>query len=328
MKNIILLLAIISVQIASGQIIPSSCTAPDSIIAKYKDDADRLTLRRIYRNQLTYIDSIKIPQTLSDTILDALIAVYNATSLPARDTVITMFDTHTYPDIVLDSFYIEADSNLSWMQQLRNGNLITGNPTIDNLISTYNLTISSYDDSPFWPAHTVVFITDNNYNLTFLTSNLDTISGVWQSGPREVITGDGNDISDSVYTNHIELIYSFGWGDCLSGCIFRRYWKFNVDFNCSVEYVGSWGYPIPYTGISKNNFKFNSVSPNPFIETILVNGITTIYSYSITNILGQELMKGKSTTNSITNLNKLTSGLYLLTIQNENKIATFKILKE
>lgn len=117
MKLISLFLTIVVGTLTTyGQIVPSSCSAPDSILSKYNDDADRLALRKIYRNNLTYKDSINIPQEHSDTVLNALIAVYNATTLPARDTVVNMFDIHSFPEIIMNGIEVAADSNLSWMQ--------------------------------------------------------------------------------------------------------------------------------------------------------------------------------------------------------------------
>ena len=265
MKTITLIATLtIWAQIGYGQIVPSSCSAPDSIISKYIDDADRLALRRIYRNNLTFVDSVFIPQQYSDTVLNALIAVYNATTLPARDTVTTMYDIHSFPDYVMNNFYIRADSNLAWMQELQNGNLTTGNPTIDNVITTYGLSIYSYYASPVFPTHLVVFETDSNYNLPIITNDLDTITGVLYAEPNGYF-GDGNNIWDSIYTDHVELIYSLGWGDCPSGCTSRRNWKFNVYFDCSVEFVESYGTPLSLTGITDINRTLISVYPNPMV---------------------------------------------------------------
>ncbi|HSI90186.1 MAG TPA: hypothetical protein VK927_03670, partial [Adhaeribacter sp.] len=49
-------------QAVMGQTVLSSCTAPDSIISKYQDDADRLAVRKIYRNSLAFMDSVDIPK--------------------------------------------------------------------------------------------------------------------------------------------------------------------------------------------------------------------------------------------------------------------------
>ena len=69
--------------LAFSQAVPSSCTAPASIVSKYRKDANRLALRKIYLKNLPYQDSVLIPKTHADTVLNALVAVHNAGSLPA-----------------------------------------------------------------------------------------------------------------------------------------------------------------------------------------------------------------------------------------------------
>ena len=104
--------------IASSQIVQSSCEAPDSIIQLYRDDADALTLERFYLNNYSYADSIHIPTIYSDTTLDALIAVYNATSIPERDSIVNLYNIHVDASVSIKSFSLVADSNLNWMKKL------------------------------------------------------------------------------------------------------------------------------------------------------------------------------------------------------------------
>lgn len=330
MKQTIFFLAIIlGVQTVFGQIVPSSCIAPDSIVANYQDDADRLALRKIYFYNLTFKDSIKIPKVHSDTIMDALISVYNATTFPARDTVVNMYNIHSFPDRVMNYIQVAADSNLSWMQQLQNGITPTGNLTVDSLMSTYYLNIDNYNTySGIFYWHIAVLKSDSNYNIPPMTLLFNPITGVFISEPVNTCC-DGNNITSSIYSSYVELIYSVGWSDCSAGCIERRFWKFKVYYDCSVEYVGSYGSLLPLiTGVNdiyKNSF---FISPNPFNDIINISGTNKLYDYSITNIFGQELIKGKSINNKIENLSKLSSGIYIITVKTENQIATFKIVKE
>ena len=145
-KVIILLLLLTGPLLAFSQVVTSSCTAPATIVSKYKQDAQRLALRNIHSQNLPYKDSILIPKSHVDPVLRALLAVYNAESLPARDTVINTLDIQTFPEPVMNSIIIAADSTLPWMQQLKLGNLNTGNTTVNNLITKYNLQIDSYSN--------------------------------------------------------------------------------------------------------------------------------------------------------------------------------------
>jgi hypothetical protein len=327
-KNLILLTLLTWAFASSGQSVQSSCIAADSILARYQDDADRLTLRKIYRQGLTYIDSVTIPQSHADTVLNALIAVYNATTLPARDSVVSIFDIHTFPEPILNGFNIAADSTLPWMQQLKLGNIPTGYAAIDNVIATYDLSVQNYlTFGNSYPWHDVVFTSDNNYNFQTLTADLTTIPGVYASEPNSSI-GDGNNISDSVYIDHVELIYSHGWGDCPSGCTARRFWKFNVYFDCTVTFVGSYGTPLQITSIAESAFSEISVFPNPFSQNIQVRGFSETFEYTISNILGQPIIKGTSLSGTIEDLNELNDNFYFLTVHNDQHTRPFKLYHE
>src|SRR5690554_5232038 len=72
---------------AQSQIIPSSCIAADSLISDFKIDAVQIALRKIFEQNLPEKDSIDVSDTHRDTILDALVAVYNI-GIPERDSVI------------------------------------------------------------------------------------------------------------------------------------------------------------------------------------------------------------------------------------------------
>ncbi|MGB3078542.1 MAG: hypothetical protein WBB31_05640, partial [Saprospiraceae bacterium] len=213
---------------AGGQI---NCIAPDSIIEKYKDDADRLALRKIVRRHLTYEDSVEIPKIISDSFLNELLAVYNAVGIPERDTVINLFNIHTFPDMIMRTVVVAADSNLNWMQQLHNGVIPTGYHTLDSIIAKYDLTIDEYNTWSNWFSwHAVYFKSQVNYNIPALATAFETLPDVYFSEPTN-FAGDGDDISDELVFIVGEnfghnLFYSVGWGDCLSGCIARRAWWF------------------------------------------------------------------------------------------------------
>jgi hypothetical protein len=69
-----------------SQRVQSSCTAPDSIVNLYQKYSVRLALHHLYDEHLSY-DSTNIPQSLRDTFLRSLIAIYNS-GLQAADTIL------------------------------------------------------------------------------------------------------------------------------------------------------------------------------------------------------------------------------------------------
>ena len=319
-----------------GQIVISSCSAPDSILEQYTDDADRLALRTTFADSTTYIDSVVINQSLSDSLLNALIAVYNATPLPARDTVILIYNIHTWPDRTLDVLEVSADSNLSWMQQLDAGNINTGNAQVDSLISNYYLHIAGYSHHfGLFPYHSVVFESDSNWNIQVLASLFFPIFGVYYSEPGGWV-GDGNNITHTITSNFIELIYSYGWGDCPAGCTCRRYWKFRVYYDCSVEYAGSYGCPLPVSVPEhevKNSFV---ITPNPAGDFIKIKfnlprkknisiSLYNLYGEKLKTLFEGECMTGRNEMKF--SLKEFPAGIYFISMSPDGKEAMKKVIR-
>ena len=228
------------------------------------------------------------------------------------------------PDI--NYFTVAADSTLLWMQNIRNGIIPTSNSIVDSLMILYDLTIDSYETNyGLFDYHTVTFKSDSNYNTIPLSDIYETIPGVFFSDPLFLV-GDGNDIYVSIFPEFIELIYSVGWMDCLNGCVWRRYWKFNIYFDCSLEYVGSYGTPLSTSNFLNNN-SIIDIAPNPFIDILYIYGLSSEYEYSIYNLMGQKLIQGKTAENRITDLKRLPSGQYLLLLKYDKHKRIYKILK-
>ena len=327
MKQIAFLLLVLSISFSGfAQIVPSLCITSDSIKALYKNDADRLALRRIYTENLSFTDSVEIPQQQSDTILNALIAVYNAFSLPARDTVIEQLYIHTFPYPRMDEIFLQADSTLFWMDSLQSGDLTTGQPTIDELISFYEFSNVTYNATAWSINDMVVFHSDSNYNLQPFVDSLNLIPGMSGASANDFI-GDGNDITATIFLDHVELIYNYGWGDCIAGCINNRYWKFKVYYDCSVEYVESWGSLIYYFDLKDPDISETPVYPNPFIDHLILPELFDAFSYEIYNAAGEKVLSGGSIENKISGLSNLSEGNYLLVITTSDQIYTSQILK-
>jgi hypothetical protein len=335
MEKILLLIIIYCCTLSTNaQIIPSTCIASDSVKNLYQKDADRLAVQKFFRRNLDLKDTIEIPKIHSDTILNALIAVYNLQGVSAKDTVVSQLNLHTFHNPFLDELFFMADSNLSWMQQFRNGSLITGNSTIDSLLSKLSLNLKSYSTLSWaFAYHMVVLHSNNLYNIIPLTKQIELIPGVQYSGPQEV-AGSGDNILDSIHTNHVELTYVKGWGDCHNFCINERFWKFKVYFDCTVEYMGSYGSTIDFyvPPLSLQHVqpvlpnKNISVSPNPFLNSIKIEGINESTHFIIKNIMGQTVMNGAINNGSIDNLQHLQDKIYVLHLSSHSLKKTLQIL--
>lgn len=308
------------------------CITPDSIIEKYKDDADRLALRKIARLHLTYEDSIEIPKIISDSFLNQLIAVYNAVGIPERDTVIDLLNIHTFPDLLMKTVVVAADSNLSWMQQLHNGVIPTGYQALDSIIEKYDLTIDTYNTWYNWFSwHSVYFKSQVNYNIPALASAFEKLPDVYFSEPHSV-AGDGDDIEDNlifiVGENYgYDLFYSVGWGDCPAGCTGGRTWWFKTYDDCSVQFVDVYGSSLPFTNTHEQTTNPILIRPNPFEDIIRIEGTSDVFEYSISDINGRNFVRGKSSDRKIADLDDLIPGIYIISIKEKNRVSSHRIIK-
>lgn len=212
---------------------------PSELRAAYRDDAARLALRDIFAGGGT--NEIVIPEDRVRPYYDALVLVYNATGLPARDTVVDVYRIHTWPSPVTRSLMLLLDPGQEWVQRLARREIPTGEPAVDDLLQRYSLSVGSM--------HTMsqgdILLTlgpAQPLNIAALAPLFSAITGVRSSSPNGAV-GDGNDIRGSRAESDIRLDYSVGSGDCPSGCISRRSYRFAVDSTGKVEYLGSSGDP-------------------------------------------------------------------------------------
>jgi hypothetical protein len=323
-------LMILIIQVSFGQIVESSCEAPDSIVEKYQDDAAVLTLRKFYENDLPWVDSIEIPQEHIDTALNALIAVWNAYELPARDTVVDMLEIDAALDYAVNHIIIKCDTSVHWMNQIIDGNALSGNYTVDSLLNLYNLEYLS--NSVVGSNNYVYFTSEICYNMPQLSTQFEGISGVIS-----VFAQAGNtsaqiheNIEMAIHSDYVLLHYLFGWEDCPSGCLNWRFWQFRVYYDCSVEYVGSYGNVLPPL-YNVNNINLSGkieIFPNPANNYVKIKGIgdqNIPFVYSFYNSSGVKVMSGKATDTQIELNGKLNNGLYILEIHANNKIIRKKI---
>lgn len=324
--NRILILLLFFCNQSYSQLVISSCTSDESTNSTYLPSAQRLTMRKFIQENSTYLDSIHIPQSHVDTVLNALIAVYNASGLAARDTVVDIYGitATNYPTV--NGIYVQVDTSASWADSLDNGVIPTGNFYIDSLISTHYLNLTSYHETGFSNYGIASFISDSNYNIFALADAFLAAPSVLGSGLSAFVM-DGNDISCTIHTDYVELTYSIGWGDCMSGCINHRFWVFKVYYDCSVEYVGSYGDVIYY--MDNNNHKNENISvyPNPANDLIYISDYQTqTLEFQLFSMTGQLIRFGSVENNKI-NIADIPPGNYFLRLSGSKATYVTGIIK-
>jgi hypothetical protein len=209
---------------------------PPSLRTAYFEDAARLALRDLLP---TGFAAIPIPRERIQPYYGALVAVYNATLLPARDTVVEAYAIHTYPYPSTRSLVVAAASAETWVQHLIAGDVPTGNATVDDLLARYALTLGTVWH--FRDGEALLTLTpDEPLNIAALAPLFSRVAGVRYAEP-DGFVGDGNNLEGSIPDSRVLLSYSVGSGDCPSGCINRRYYRFAVSADGMVEYLGASG---------------------------------------------------------------------------------------
>lgn len=215
---------------------------PEAVRDAYRDDAARLALRLMGGSAPDVVD---LPPEPSRSLYQALIRVSNIPGLAARDSVVTLYQIHTFrmPDV--RSLIVEVDSLAGWVSAWRQGEPLTGQPSIDHLMRQFELEVEHYQTYPAgWVHHWVRLKSRRPLNSAALAKQFLGIEGVLTASPAVPI-GDGDDIAVSAQAGGWRLDYSVGYGDCPAGCIARHYWTFVVQPDGRVTYVGSRGDPTP-----------------------------------------------------------------------------------
>lgn len=215
---------------------------PDSVKALIREDASRLALRDVHSDPASKENLIILPEEIVEPYYRGLVHIYNANSIAARDSVIEIYKIHSFPYPETHSLIVSVDSTKNWVSAWRNGQRLTGNQEVDYLMETYNLQLDHYYHW-FW-AHTAVLSSVESINILALSNKFEPIDGVIYAEPNGICC-DGNDIKGSIESDYLSFEFSYGWGDCLSGCIHRHYWLFHVNFGGVVEFIRSYGDALP-----------------------------------------------------------------------------------
>ena len=223
------------------------CTITSTIRNKYNNDAIRLAIRM--QQNGSGADQVLVSESLIDRAMNALSAVYNSNS-PARDTVVSTYDIHTLPYPEFDEFRIEVDTNQTWVKEWVKEKTLTGNTTIDDLMTTYGLTVEA-----FLPlsVNFVVITSIDPINIAALVDHFEAVPGVI-TVQYDAITTGGNDIVVQDLGSIVKLTYKVGYDDastinnCTGNCDKVRSWVFDTQVTtdiCDSEFIESFGDPAP-----------------------------------------------------------------------------------
>src|SRR6266699_71722 len=154
---------------------------PAALRAADIEDANRLALRDLLANGFS---EVPIAEGAVQPYSNALVLVYNATALPARDTVVDVYGIHARGPATR-SLLLQLLGTETWVQRLARREIPTGEPTVDTLLARYSLSVGTV-----YPLHDGdVLITlgpPAPLNITALAGLFHGISGVRFAEPNNL----------------------------------------------------------------------------------------------------------------------------------------------
>ena len=197
------------------------------IIENYFNDARQLYFDEVLHDSShVNFNNPAINYIEIDKVLKIIQAVYNSDS-PERDTVFDIYQIHAYYCYSFSAITLNVKTDLLEIENLSNGVIPTGETYMDNILNTYNFdsvkTFYSYPDFPW-----LTIYTQDEYNLIPIEKEFDDLESVLIADFNKACIGDGNTISLIRDNSSATITFSIGQGDCPAGCIYHKYWEFEV----------------------------------------------------------------------------------------------------
>lgn len=117
----------------------------------------------------------------------------------------------------------------------------TGYPTLDRLANDYGYTITHTFNSNKGGR----IEGDTPLNMQAIVEAINEELDALGSAELNHSFGGSSSIEYLEEGSKTVFIYSHGWGDCPSGCIYHHFWKVKVDKNCDVTLVEQYGDDLP-----------------------------------------------------------------------------------
>jgi hypothetical protein len=185
--------------------------------------------------------SIEIPPEEVLKRLQAFSWLFRATDLAERDSVVEVFQIHTFPRPVVREFVMSLDATEEWVARWTPGVVPSGNRVLDELVRRFGLSLVS--DRATGASRQVVLRSIYAVNIHALAARFAELQGVRWAEPNTVI-GDGSDIESERDGNSWLITFRLAWSDCPAGCIESHHWRFRITDQGAVTLMESWGAPV------------------------------------------------------------------------------------
>lgn len=171
--------------------------------------------------------------------IDSLYKIFSAINnlrIPETDSVFNLYKIYTLSSI----------DELTFISIVVDDTIKAARDTILlDLIDKYNLTY--HNTQRFFPGFSLEFSTCPLKNPRALQREIESTTnyscyvnlGGFTVRTKKIIISKNNTSMSTTVT------YSIGYGDCLAGCIYKRFWEFEVDKNFVATFIKAYGDPAP-----------------------------------------------------------------------------------
>jgi len=206
-------------------------------------DAVVLTYRDIQAGTIQS-DSLRLPSARIKYYVEALTKILEFAKSNDQITDLGRINTTDNSLVKQKQLIVFLDQDCPWADNWKAGNIGTPSRQLNDLIQTYQLEIDNFKNSNlFAPQVSTWGILKSRVPLDTerLANMLNEVEGIRSADP-DGTGGGGDDIRAKLNDDGLhELTWSRGWGDCSAGCIYRTYWKFEIQEDGSIEYLGRSG---------------------------------------------------------------------------------------
>lgn len=341
MKKLLLLLFVI---LFTNSALFAQCSINPYIQDNYELDAKILALRDILEDPSDPdYDNPFLPNERVIPYLEKLSAIYeNPNNDPEIDLLFDYFNFHVNQEISIPVQFkeiaIKTSNSISWIEEFGTTD-VSGVPELDNLMSMYQFQVDWYWQSD--SCSCAYFFLETNYDVLNLQALVDDFESINDIEYAEVSPADATArLNYSGQPYGIEF-YQFGepageystsacdinvfgdtfyfsvyGGDCFSGCqIGETIAGVTVTDDCQV---------LSKPKYTKNKF---TIYPNPTKNHINItsNNIQDQIIISIFDITGKQVLKSNLIESTL-DVSMLNSGVYIVKIDQNNKVETKKLV--
>ena len=314
---------------------PSSCTPSAALMAAYRNDARDLAMGRMYAVGSPDTSLVWIPAVQSDSVLRGLAAIANTGSALQADSVFDAYCIHAYPNgYIQNSLEVAVDTTYAWARQWQAGNNITGNAALDQFNARYGFVLSGWEGA----MDIAVITTDSALNSTAFSDSLKLFAGVLAVYPNNPHIGNNGWI-DYRHGMTDTFTFTYGWGDCMSGCISQKAWVYTVDGACNVQLLSvtatvADGYSVPpycnvlgVANVAQPVQAEAQILPNPAYGQVSIDWPQSgTILFRITNLTGVQVAAGLVRAGESIDLTALQAGVYIVALADDKGLMSHKRL--